>query len=139
MSEDGMTKVQKATEALRELKDLCEPPGNMSWVEFEQVSGRERADLVSARSATLRNMLISWPDVNLRSDTDDDCPEDDARRIAELLDRVWESEFHRDQLSELAMELSLCPLHFIDWAICFDDANPECSQIREIFPYSHDT
>lgn len=45
----------------------------------------------------------------------------------------------RDKLTELAMDLSLCPLHMIDWAICFDDQTPECSQIRQIFPNSHDT
>jgi hypothetical protein len=30
-------------------------------------------------------------------------------------------------------------MHFVDWAICFDDENPECEQIRTIFPHSHDT
>jgi hypothetical protein len=45
----------------------------------------------------------------------------------------------RDLVSEMAMSLSLCPVHFIDWAICFDDEDPECGQVRAIFPQSHDT
>lgn len=40
--------------------------------------------------------------------------------------------------TELALADSLCPIHFIDYAICFDDANPECEIIRAIHP-SHDT
>lgn len=52
---------------------------------------------------------------------------------------LWQYEFSRDEYSEFAMGMSLCPLHFLDWAICFDDENPECSQIREVFPVGHDT
>ncbi len=45
----------------------------------------------------------------------------------------------RDELSMTMLEYSLCPLHFIDFAICFDDDDPDCAQIRTIFPASHDT
>ena len=45
----------------------------------------------------------------------------------------------RDAISELAMSMSLCPVHFIDWAICFDDEPMDCRQIRALFPYGHDT
>ncbi len=45
----------------------------------------------------------------------------------------------RDHLTNLAMSHSLCPIHFVDWAICFDDQDVECSQIQFIFPHSHDT
>ena len=40
--------------------------------------------------------------------------------------------------STLALEFSLCPIHLIDYAICFDDETPECAQIRDAFP-THDT
>jgi hypothetical protein len=40
--------------------------------------------------------------------------------------------------TELALADSLCPMHFIDYAICFDDETPECAAIRSIHP-SHDT
>ena len=43
-----------------------------------------------------------------------------------------------DNLSLLRLEYSLCPLHSCDYAICFDDDDAECAQIRDIFP-SHDT
>jgi hypothetical protein len=45
----------------------------------------------------------------------------------------------RAELTELALDHSLCPLHFIDFAICFDDADPECAAIRTIYPDTHDT
>lgn len=45
---------------------------------------------------------------------------------------------HRDMLTDIALSLSLCPLHLIDYAICFDDANDACASIRTIHP-SHDT
>lgn len=45
----------------------------------------------------------------------------------------------QDIIAEAAMRHSLCPMHLIDWAICFDDENPDCSQIRAIFPHSYDT
>lgn len=45
-------------------------------------------------------------------------------------------------LTQLSMMLitdySLCPAHRIDYAICFDDDDPDCTQIRACFP-SHDT
>ena len=43
-----------------------------------------------------------------------------------------------DQITELALSLSLCPLHRCDYAICFDDDDAVCAQIRMIHP-SHDT
>lgn len=53
--------------------------------------------------------------------------------IIRLLDRLT-----IDERSALALDLSLCPLHMIDYAICFDDDDPECAAIRQCFP-SHDT
>jgi hypothetical protein len=44
----------------------------------------------------------------------------------------------RDSASQYALSLSLCPIHLIDYAICFDDNPAECAQIRKYFP-SHDT
>ena len=44
----------------------------------------------------------------------------------------------RDEISELRLAQSLCPLHAIDYAICFDDDDAECASIRIAFP-SHDT
>lgn len=38
----------------------------------------------------------------------------------------------------LLLSLSLCPMHERDYAICFDDEDPECAAIRETHP-SHST
>jgi hypothetical protein len=43
-----------------------------------------------------------------------------------------------DARSALELDLSLCPLHHCDYAICFDDRDPECFAIRTCFP-SHDS
>ena len=62
-----------------------------------------------------------------------------ARHILDDLAIIWNYEFYRDDLSHIAMQLSLCPMHFCDWAACFDDDEDECSTIRAIFPHHHDT
>ena len=77
-------------------------------------------------------------------DDDDLC---DAIRIAMITndDRPLPTDYAtdlrllaRDERSALALALSLCPLHMIDYAICFDDDDAECAAIRSCFP-SHDT
>lgn len=44
----------------------------------------------------------------------------------------------REELTDIALSLSLCPVHFIDYAICFDDQPLECEVVREVHP-THDT
>lgn len=46
---------------------------------------------------------------------------------------------NRSEISRLRMRYSLCPMHGFDWAICFDDEDPECAAIRTCFPNEHDT
>lgn len=75
----------------------------------------------------------------IQADEHDGVTTEQAIRIIELLHDIVSDEYLRDDLSHLAMSFSLCPMHFIDWAICFDDDDPECHQIRLVFPYSHDT
>ena len=55
-----------------------------------------------------------------------------------LLDAARDSDYYRTALSLRALDHSLCPMHMIDYAICFDDNDPTCALIRAIFP-SHDT
>lgn len=45
---------------------------------------------------------------------------------------------YRELITELALAYSLCPMHFCDYAICFDDEDAECAAIRHIHP-AHDT
>jgi hypothetical protein len=62
-----------------------------------------------------------------------------ATSILNDLRLIWNYPYYRDDISHIAMKLSLCPLHFCDWASCFDDDDEECKAIRAIFPYGHDT
>lgn len=65
-----------------------------------------------------------------------------ARQIATDLWAVWITAlykpWYREDITRWALERSLCPYHFIDYAICFDDDDPACAMIRLIHP-SHDT
>jgi hypothetical protein len=61
-----------------------------------------------------------------------------AQQIMNDLRTVWADPYSRDTISQWAMSLSLCPMHFCDWMACFEDENEECSAIRSIFPHSHD-
>ena len=36
--------------------------------------------------------------------------------------------------SILCLENSICPIHRCDYAICFDDNDDECAQLRAAFP-----
>lgn len=59
----------------------------------------------------------------------------DAR---DAIDAIRTNDYARDELTDALLNRSLCPLHAIDYAICFDDQNDECAAIRLIHP-SHDT
>lgn len=94
--------------------------------------------------ATLRSLMIAicndTPIEHAIAELDDADFYDiaDAPRIAHLLENAMIDEYARETLTEIALSLSLCPLHFIDYAICFDDNDAECAPIRTIHP-SHDT
>lgn len=60
----------------------------------------------------------------------------DTMHHDDMLDAIHSLD--RESLTTLALHHSLCPLHLIDYAICFDDADPECAAIRTIHP-THDT
>lgn len=90
----------------------------------------------------LRELLIAADDGYDQLDDIISSSEADSADVRALLDALmtlYADEYSRDTLSSLAMRHSLCPMHFIDWAICFDDDDPDCAQIRTVFPHSHDT
>lgn len=58
--------------------------------------------------------------------------------LRDLLATIDAYPYHRDDLTAMLLDNSLCPLHAIDYAICFDDDDDECAAIRTIHP-SHDT
>lgn len=39
---------------------------------------------------------------------------------------------------DLALSHSICPVHYVDYAICFADEDPECAEVRAQHP-EHDT
>jgi hypothetical protein len=61
-----------------------------------------------------------------------------AAELAACLDAARASHYHIHDLSLMRLEYSLCPMHHCDYAACFDDDDPECANIRALFP-SHDT
>lgn len=91
-------------------------------------------------SIAMRSLLI---------DRDDDCDDfpDAAPHLADMraalaaidarLDYPY-ADTTRQTLSLLLLDFSLCPMHAIDYAICFDDDDADCAAIRALFP-SHDT
>ena len=83
----------------------------------------------------LRDLLI---DRNAFSTDALDSPAYAYDTMRALLTTIDAYPYNRDDLTRLALDDSLCPLHFIDYAICFDDDDDECAAIRTIHP-SHDT
>lgn len=43
-----------------------------------------------------------------------------------------------ESLTRMRLDRSICPMHAIDYAICFDDDDDACAAIRAIHP-DHDT
>lgn len=81
----------------------------------------------------IRDMLIND---ELAAHDFDALPPRDAALMRALLELI--RSLDRETITELRLAYSLCPLHAIDYAICFDDDDPECALIRAIHP-SHDT
>ena len=57
-----------------------------------------------------------------------------AKRLAELLDTIYGDTFAKQFTTLLALEYSICPVHIVDYIMCFQDNEPGCDQIREYFP-----
>lgn len=84
----------------------------------------------------IRTMLIAAP---FTSDADiNECTGNDRYTMRDALLFLMNDEYSTQYISELALSLSLCPMHLIDYAICFDDENDDCRAIRDLFP-DHDT
>jgi hypothetical protein len=105
---------------------------------------------------TAIDMLIFHTDQCDPSPTRDDDSHDDAQAMMRdmIIDEnpipspnasILETRIHHalngirgNAFSNLALFFSLCPMHLVDYAICFDDNDVECIAIRECFP-DHDT
>jgi hypothetical protein len=89
----------------------------------------EHDDADDSNSMTMRNLLI---DLN-----DNDAYDNPyATIMRDCINALIDDDPHT--LSMLRLDFSLCPMHAIDYAICFDDDDPDCAAIRNCFP-NHDT
>lgn len=96
----------------------------------------------------LREMLLATDPTALAYndddlDLDDSEPDaadalDHANRLHDAYCALLSTPRERDTLTDIALSLSLCPMHLCDYAICFDDDDADCAPIRLIHP-SHDT
>jgi hypothetical protein len=101
---------------------------------------------------TMRDMMLAtttYDDHSLDYNDDDfdaSSADDDEFALIDACERELRNDYQtliadparRDELTDIALSLSLCPMHLCDYAICFDDRNAECAPIRLIHP-SHDT
>jgi hypothetical protein len=86
----------------------------------------------------LRDLLIDRDYAPTHTEHSFDSPDYAYATIRALLATIDDYPYSRDDLTRLLLDNSLCPLHAIDYAICFDDDDPDCTAIRTIHP-SHDT
>lgn len=84
----------------------------------------------------IRSLLIC-DDAHCRDELVDDLDMTRATvdAIATLIDAVRTD---ADAMTALLLDYSLCPIHAIDYAICFDDDPDDCRIVRTIHP-GHDT
>lgn len=91
-----------------------------------------------------RSLLIDSTDIaaaiDAANDYDDNAYAADRRRaaltmIAALIELAADD---AETMTDLLLAYSLCPMHAIDYAICFDDDDADCAAIRLIHP-SHDS
>lgn len=102
---------------------------------LDELTGEGGID--NARYA-LRSCLIADGESGALPDDPDEAPF--YKEIMGLLGMIADYPYGgTDEITRLCIADSLCPIHKVDWAICFDDEDEECSQVRAIFPHSHDT
>lgn len=111
----------KSTDAHRIIETLIDCPHTESI----------RPDCIhDARQRDLRSLLIDLNDFDLESDA--------STIIRDMLTIIMNDPYATETLTAMRLADSLCPMHAIDYAICFDDDDAECAAIRTIHP-SHDT
>jgi hypothetical protein len=92
-------------------------------------------------SSALRDLLIDRdydPTPYRTSPSNFDADDAIYTFIRHLLSLIDAAEYQTQRLSMLYLDHSLCPMHHIDYAACFDDDDAECATIRAYFP-EHDT
>ena len=140
---DNPHEVIRAIDALTEHTDTCDKDPNSRWDAHDHAVNIERELLIRLQDNGI-------DDAELRDLIDDDDPaiytEQLPFEVARWLRDLWNSLLNlsddRPEITEhitmRALSHSLCPAHFVDYAICFDDEDPDCAQIRAIHP-CHDS
>lgn len=130
-----MTNYRDAHDALTMIDSIttCDCPDTLP---------RTRLCLHFLASAALRDLLIDRDATpSPMRDTDPfplDAPDFIYDFIRAALRLADDAPYITDRMTALLLDNSLCPMHAIDYAICFDDDDPDCAAIRAIHP-SHDT
>lgn len=102
---------------------------------------RTRLCLHTRAATALRDLLIDRnysPSSDMRDPFPLDAPLFIYDHLRALLAIIDAADYMTDRMTALLLDNSLCPMHAIDYAICFDDDDPDCAAIRIIHP-SHDT
>lgn len=93
-------------------------------------------DASDALSAAIPTLLMLHPSDSIHSIDASELDRNDRRLLLELHTLLPTDD--AAHLFELMLSYSICPMHHIDYAICFDDDDPECAAIRIAEP-THDT
>jgi hypothetical protein len=148
--------MRRAKDTIETILAVTKPVQSMTWKPSEYSKGGPPADTRglywnpdNIYDAPFRDMLIDigngahngvndWLAINGPDAVSDyDCDLEMLRLLYTATEYLWTHD-DREAFTDWALSQSLCPVHFVDYAICFDDENPECEQVRAIHP-SHDT
>jgi hypothetical protein len=105
---------------------------------------RDRLCMHTLAASALRDLLIDRDATRTPNNAtpplpfDIDAPDFIYDFIRACLAIIDDAPYQTDRMTAMLLDNSLCPLHAIDYAICFDDDDPDCAAIRLIHP-SHDT
>lgn len=131
----------KNTNLIADARDAFDTIDRLTRCDCNETLPRTRFCFHDRFASALRDLLIDRnysPTINTDDPllSDPDYPFYDMLRA--LLAMIDAAPYQTDSMTALLLDNSLCPLHAIDYAICFDDDDPDCAQIRTIHP-SHDT
>jgi hypothetical protein len=143
---ETMTTNEQHYDVLKQYTTMSETQREVRRVLYD--AGLTVIESSESRAAnTLRMIQCDWPIENLRSWHNEYRDGGDYDWFADLFvtanlydhyDAIRRDRFGREFVTKLALDDSLCPMHFVDYCGCFDDDDPACRTIREIHP-SHDT
>jgi hypothetical protein len=131
-----------STDQYRDAIDAFDIIDRITTCDCPDTLPRTRLCLHTLAASALRDLLIDRDATATPMRDNDPFPLDapdfiyDALRA--LLRLIDDADYMTDRMTAMLLDNSLCPMHAIDYAICFDDDDPDCAAIRAIHP-SHDT